>query len=65
VSYVMLANPTDFADGWALVYSSFAAGKFAIFTFAYAAAAVGILVGVIVRGRALLANRGSRLPSKA
>jgi hypothetical protein len=65
VSYVMLANPTNFADGWALVYSSFAAGKFAMFTFAYAAAAVGILVGVILRGRSLLANRGSRQPSKA
>lgn len=46
VSYVMLANPLQFASFWAYIYSSFAALKFAMFTFAYVAAAVGLLVGV-------------------
>ncbi len=60
VSYVMLASPIEFADGWALVYSSLAAAKFAMFTFAYAVAAVGAVVGLALRGRALLAERGSQ-----
>lgn len=65
VSYVMLANPTDFAEGWAMVYSSFAASKFAMFSFAYVAAALGTVLGLVLRGKALLAGRGSRNPSKA
>lgn len=60
VSYVMLANPTGFADGWAWIYSGFAAGKFAMFTFAYAAAAVGIVLGIVKHGIASIAKRRLR-----
>jgi hypothetical protein len=43
VSFVMLANPTDFAEGLAWIYSSLAAVKFAMFTFAYLAAILGLV----------------------
>jgi hypothetical protein len=43
VSFVMLAQPTSFASWLAWVYSSLAAFKFAMFTFAYAAALVGVV----------------------
>ena len=43
MSYIMLSNPADFADGLAWAYSSLAAIKFAMFTFAYLAAVVGII----------------------
>lgn len=43
VSFVMLAQPTNFASWLALVYSSLAAFKFAMFTFAYVAALVGVI----------------------
>ncbi len=42
VSYVMLAQPLDFSPWLALVYSSLAALKFGMFTFAYVAALVGL-----------------------
>lgn len=42
VSYLMLAQPLDFHPGLALVYSSLAALKFGMFTFAYAAAVLGL-----------------------
>ena len=45
VSYGMLADPLGFNPNWALLYSSFAALKFGMFTFAYVAAAIGLLVG--------------------
>lgn len=41
VSFVMLAQPLTFAPGLAWVYSSLAALKFAMFAFAYLAAAIG------------------------
>jgi hypothetical protein len=47
VSYVMLANPRDFADSLAYIYSSFAAIKFAFFVFAYVTAPVGLVAGLI------------------
>lgn len=47
VSYVMLANPTSFADGLAYIYSSFAATKFAFFVFAYIVAPLGLIAGLI------------------
>ena len=47
VSYVMLANPRDFADSLAYIYSSFAAIKFAFFVFAYVTAPVGLIAGLI------------------
>jgi len=43
VSYVMLASPVDFPNWLVYPYSGFAAFKFAMFTFAYIAAALGIL----------------------
>ncbi len=47
VSYIMLANPDNFVDGLAYIYSSFAATKFAFFVFAYVVAPVGLIAGVI------------------
>ncbi len=43
ISYLMLANPSNFAESLAWVYSSLAAIKFAMFTFAYLAATFGII----------------------
>jgi len=47
VSYIMLANPSNFADHLAYIYSSFAATKFAFFVFAYVAAPLGLIAGLI------------------
>lgn len=47
MSYIMLANPNNFADGLAYIYSSFAATKFAFFVFAYIAAPLGLIAGLI------------------
>lgn len=47
VSYIMLANPRDFAGSLAYIYSSFAAIKFAFFVFAYVTAPVGLVAGLI------------------
>lgn len=58
VSFVMLADPAGFADGWALVYSSLATIKFAFFTFAYVALPVGVVTGLFHQG---LRRRGSRM----
>ena len=43
VSFFLLAEPLSFAPALALAYSSLAAGKFAMFTFAYAAVPAGII----------------------
>jgi hypothetical protein len=51
VSYAMLSNPSGFANGLALLYSSLAAVKFAMFTFAYIAWPIGIAAGLWVRTR--------------
>lgn len=53
VSYVMLANPANFADELAYIYSSFAAIKFAFFVFAYIVAPLGLIAGLI----SLMINR--------
>lgn len=47
VSYIMLAKPTDFFNGLAYIYSSFAAIKFAFFVFAYVTAPIGLVAGLI------------------
>jgi hypothetical protein len=47
VSYIMLANPTDFMNGLAYIYSGFAAIKFAFFVFAYVTAPIGLVAGLI------------------
>ncbi len=47
VSYIMLANPRDFAVSLAYIYSSFAAIKFAFFVFAYVTAPLGLAAGLI------------------
>lgn len=49
VSYLMLANPLGFPDGLALLYSSLAALKFVMFTFAYVALPTGVLAGLAHR----------------
>ncbi|MCB1995525.1 MAG: hypothetical protein H6933_05915 [Burkholderiaceae bacterium] len=41
VSFFMLADPLSFAPGLAMLYSTLAAAKFAMFTFAYVAVPVG------------------------
>jgi hypothetical protein len=61
VSYVMLANPTQFADGWALLYSSFAAAKFAGFTLAYLVAALGLAAGLLAQVQARWSARSGAL----
>ncbi len=48
VSYLMLLNPIDFNSDLALIYSSFAAIKFAFFTFAYIALAVSLIAAAIL-----------------
>lgn len=47
VSFIMLANPTGFADALAVAHSSFAVIKFAGLTFAMAAGAVGLVLVVV------------------
>lgn len=47
VSYVMLANPSGFSDALAYLYSTFAATKFVFFVFAYLAAPIGLVIGLI------------------
>lgn len=49
VSFAMLAQPLSFEPTLALVYSLLAAAKFAMFTFAYAAALVGVLWALCLR----------------
>ena len=49
VSFIMLGQPSSFWAGWAVLYSSLAAAKFAMFTFAYLAAPAGVLWGVYSR----------------
>jgi hypothetical protein len=44
ISYVMLANPLAFPAPLAIVYSSFSALKFAMFTFAYLVAIAALLL---------------------
>jgi hypothetical protein len=43
VSFIMLAQPLTFEPALALIYSCLAAGKFAMFTFAYLAAPIGLV----------------------
>ncbi len=50
ISYVMLVNPQDFVPALALAYSSAAAVKFAMFTFAYLAFAAGLVMALIQWG---------------
>ena len=59
VSYIMLANPLQFASFWAYIYSSFAAIKFAMFTFAYIAAAVGLLAGLVLFAKRALEHKSA------
>jgi hypothetical protein len=58
ISYFMLANPTSFEPKLALAYSSMAAFKFTLFTTAYVAAVVGLLVSLFFCGVRLW--RGTR-----
>jgi hypothetical protein len=44
VSYVMLANPSDFPAALAYMYSSFPVLKFTVFVFAYVAVVIGTLL---------------------
>ena len=47
ISFIMLANPTSFEPMLALAYSSVAALKFAMFTFAYVAAGGGLIAAAV------------------
>ena len=51
-SFVMLANPTDISPAVALVYSSFAAAKFACFAIVYAWMPVALVVAAVSAARA-------------
>lgn len=53
VSFIMLAQPFSFEPALAIVYSSLAAGKFVMFTFAYLAAPIGLVwaLYLALRGR--------------
>jgi hypothetical protein len=57
VSYAMLAQPLDFSPWLALVYSSLAALKFGMFTFAYAAAVLGLGAALAMMLSRKLASR--------
>jgi hypothetical protein len=58
ISYIMLANPANFAEGLAWAYSSVAAVKFAMFTFAYLAAILGLIAaGWLLVKRRIQAHR--------
>lgn len=62
ISYIMLANPADFAEGLAWIYSSLAAVKFAMFTVAYLAAILGLVCAawLLVTRRILARKIGVR-----
>lgn len=47
VSFVMLANPAEFADWLAYPYSGFAVGKFALFALNYLWVSVALLVALL------------------
>lgn len=57
VSYLMLLNPLDFRSDLALIYSSFAAIKFAFFTFAYIAVMVSLVVASLLWQKRVDASR--------
>lgn len=61
VSFGMLANPLGFDPFLAVVYSTLAAAKFGLFTFAYVAAPLGVLWALYAK----LVRRSARLPSAA
>jgi hypothetical protein len=60
ISFIMLANPTGFEPLLAIAYSSVAAIKFGMFTFAYLAAAAGLVAALYY-----LATRAKRDAIKA
>lgn len=49
VSYIMIANYSDFPDWLAILYSSLAAAKFAMFSFAYMVFFIAIFLWLIVQ----------------
>lgn len=49
VSFVMLSDPAGFHPAWALLYSSLAALKFAAFSYAYLAFALGLVAAAVYR----------------
>lgn len=61
VSFVMLSDPAGFPDSLALVYSSFAATKFAFFVLAYVALPVGVMAGLVSQWRR---RREAKLPGR-
>lgn len=60
VSYIMLANPAHFEPRLAIVYSSFAAIKFGMFTFAYIAALGGLLAALLIWSLQLRRDRKAK-----
>ena len=60
ISFIMLANPAGFEPSLAIAYSSVAAIKFGMFTFAYLAAAGGVVAALYYRG-----TRAKRQASQA
>jgi hypothetical protein len=58
VSFVMLSEPLSFEPALALDYSSLAAGKFAMFSFAYLAAPIGLVWALYIALRDLRGRSG-------
>jgi hypothetical protein len=59
ISFIMLANPTGFEPILAIAYSTVAAIKFGMFTFAYLAAAAGVLAALYYLGVWFFMKRSS------
>ncbi|RPE67384.1 hypothetical protein EDD53_1791 [Pacificibacter maritimus] len=57
VSFVMLANPTSFADWLALPYSTFAVIKFGLIALGLLLVILSAVIGAGERGLALIANK--------
>ena len=64
VSFVMLADPTGFADWLALPYLTFAVAKFGLITLGLALALLSFAIGAVERGFAIYKQRQSSAASQ-
>lgn len=53
VSYIMIADYQDFPSWLAMLYSSFAAAKFGMFSFAYLVVPISILTWALLKVKSL------------
>lgn len=47
ISFIMLANPADFASAWSIIYSSFAVAKFGMITLGMALLAASLIASAL------------------